>query len=184
MKLFDYVDPKNRETQREMEKEVTLHLRKIGALVKPGGEPVNLDEGEFPVTASIIIPVRNRAKTIGDAVSSALRQQASFRFNVIVVDNHSTDGTTDILGTFASRDPRLIHIVPEADGLEIGGGWNESAARTDRAGRYRLEGLPPGAYQVAIKAPGFRRAAYLDWGSPRTVDIEGGFPGGGQLRGC
>ena len=138
VKLFDYVDPKNRETQREMEKEVTLHLRKIGALVKPGGEPVNLDEGEFPVTASIIIPVRNRAKTIGDAVSSALRQQASFRFNVIVVDNHSTDGTTDILGTFASRDPRLIHIIPEADGLEIGGCWNE-AVHSPSCGRFAVQ---------------------------------------------
>ncbi|HEX7573696.1 MAG TPA: glycosyltransferase family A protein, partial [Bacteroidota bacterium] len=107
VKLFDYVDPRNRAVQAEMEKAATHHLKRIGAWLKPGRPPVDLDEGEFPVTASIIIPVRNRANTVGDAVASALRQQASFPFNVIVVDNHSTDGTTDILRTFAQRDSRL-----------------------------------------------------------------------------
>jgi len=126
-KLFDYVDPRNRAVQLEMEEAATRHLRKIGAWLKPGRPAVDLDEGRFPVTASVVIPVRNRASTIGDAVASALRQQASFAFNVIAVDNHSTDGTTDILRTFALRDPRLIHVIPSRTDLGIGGCWNEAA---------------------------------------------------------
>jgi glycosyltransferase involved in cell wall biosynthesis len=99
---------------------------------------VDLDEGEFPVTASIIIPVRNRASTVGDAVASALRQQASFPFNVIVVDNHSTDGTTDILRTFAASDPRLLHIIPARTDLGIGGCWNE-AVHHPSCGRFAAQ---------------------------------------------
>ncbi len=137
-RLFDYVDPKNRVVQLEMEKAVTHHLKKTGGWLKPVRETVDLDEGKFPVTASIVIPVRNRANTIGDAVTSALRQQASFPFNVIVVDNHSTDGTTDILRTFASRDSRLIHIVPEAHDLQIGGCWNE-AVHSASCGRFAAQ---------------------------------------------
>ncbi|HUI09310.1 MAG TPA: glycosyltransferase family A protein [Bacteroidota bacterium] len=126
VKLFDYVDPRNRDVQLDMERAVTAHLRKVKAYLKPGSAQVDLDTGEFPVTASIVIPVRNRANTIGDAVASALRQQASFPFNVIVVDNHSTDGTTDILRTFATRDARLIHCIPGRNDLGIGGCWNEA----------------------------------------------------------
>jgi hypothetical protein len=137
-KLFDYVDPKNREVQLEMEKAATHHLKKIGAFLKPVKETVDFDEGKFPVTASIIIPVRNRANTIGDAVASALRQQASFAFNVIVVDNHSTDGTTEILRTFAMRDPRLVHIVPSRSDLGIGGCWNE-AVQHSTCGRFAAQ---------------------------------------------
>jgi glycosyltransferase involved in cell wall biosynthesis len=99
---------------------------------------VNLDEGEFPVTASIIIPVRNRANTIGDAVASALGQQAAFQFNVIVVDNHSTDGTTGILRTIAARDPRLLHIIPSRTDLGIGGCWNE-AVHHSSCGRFAAQ---------------------------------------------
>ena len=126
VRQFDYVDPRNRAVQLEMEQAVTHHLKKVRGYLKPGAEQVDLDEGEFPVTASIVIPVRNRANTIGDAVTSALRQQASFAFNVIVVDNHSTDGTTDILRTFAARDARLIHCIPQRNDLGIGGCWNEA----------------------------------------------------------
>jgi hypothetical protein len=138
VKLFDYVDPKNRAAQLEMEKAATQHLKKIGAWLRPGRGPVDLDEGKFPVTASIIIPVRNRANTIGDAVASALRQQASFAFNVIVVDNHSTDGTTDILRTFAMRDPRLVHVIPSRGDLGIGGCWNE-AVQNPACGRFAAQ---------------------------------------------
>ena len=137
-KLFDYVDPRNRGVQLEMEMAATHHLRKIGAWLKPGRAAVDLDEGKFPVTASIIIPVRNRANTIGDAVASALRQHASFAFNVIVVDNHSTDGTTDILRTFAMRDPRLVHVIPSRRDLGIGGCWNE-AVQHPSCGRYAAQ---------------------------------------------
>ena len=138
VKLFDYVDPRNRAVQLEMEKAATHHLKKIGAWLKPGRPPVDLDEGEFPVTASIVIPVRNRANTVGDAVESALRQQTSFPFNVIVVDNHSTDGTTDILRTIAQRDPRLLHIVPSRTDLGIGGCWNE-AVHHPSCGRFAAQ---------------------------------------------
>ncbi len=138
VKLFDYVDPRNRAVQAEMEKAATHHLKRIGAWLKPGRPPVDLDEGEFPVTASIIIPVRNRANTVGDAVASALRQQTSFPFNVIVVDNHSTDGTTDILRTFAQRDPRLLHIIPSRMDLGIGGCWNE-AVHHPSCGRFAAQ---------------------------------------------
>ena len=137
-KLFDYVDPRNRSVQLEMEKAVTQHLKKIGALLKPVRETVDLDEGKFPVTASIVIPVRNRANTIGDAVASALRQQGSFAFNVIVVDNHSTDGTTDILRTFAMRDGRLVHVIPSRRDLGIGGCWNE-AVQHPSCGRFAAQ---------------------------------------------
>ena len=138
VKQFDYVDPRNRAPQLDMEEAVTAHLKKVKAYLKPGAEPVNLDEGEFPVTASIVIPVRNRANTIGDAVTSALRQQAPFAFNVIVVDNHSTDGTTDILRTFAARDARLIHCIPGRNDLGIGGCWNE-AVHHPACGRFAAQ---------------------------------------------
>jgi hypothetical protein len=138
VKLFDYLDPGNRAAQREMEKAATHHLKKISAWLKPVRASVDLHEGQFPVTASIIIPVRNRDNTIGDAVGSALRQQASFPFNVIVVDNHSTDETTDILRTFAMRDSRLVHLIPSRTDLGIGGCWNE-AVQHPSCGRFAAQ---------------------------------------------
>ncbi len=137
-KLFDYVDPKNREVQIEMEHAATDHLKKIGAYLKPEFKRVRFADATFDVEASVIIPVKNRAKTIGDAVQSVLRQKTSFPFNVIVVDNHSTDGTTDILRTFAAQDNRLIHIVPGRDDLGIGGCWNE-AVHHSRCGRFAVQ---------------------------------------------
>lgn len=123
-KQFDYVDPRNREVQLEFERAFTLILERIGALLPASRATINPDEQEFSVEASVIIPVRNRARTIADAVRSALTQTPEFSFNVIVVDNHSTDGTTDILSELAAADPRVIHVIPESTTLGIGGCWN------------------------------------------------------------
>lgn len=123
-KQFDYVNPRNREVQVEMERVCTLHLDALGALVEEPRLDVDLNAGEFPVEASVIIPVRNRERTVADAVRSALAQECDFPFNVIVIDNHSTDGTTDILRAIAQEDSRLVHLIPEATTLGIGGCWN------------------------------------------------------------
>lgn len=124
-KLFDYVDPRNREVQIEMEDVCTDYLKRVGAYLEPVfKEPADYAGDEFPVTASVVIPVFNRVSTISDAVGSALSQECGFRFNVIVVDNHSTDGTTEILREMADADQRLIHIVPDRHDLGIGGCWN------------------------------------------------------------
>lgn len=122
-KQFDYVNPKNREVQIEMEQACTYHLKQLGACLQPAFRPVDLNREKFEYEASVIIPVRNRARTIRDAVESALCQQTAFPFNVIVIDNHSTDGTTEILRQL-SADPRLIHLLPQRDDLGIGGCWN------------------------------------------------------------
>jgi hypothetical protein len=135
---FDYVDPKNRAVQLEMEDAVTTHLKKIGAYLPPHFVDVEVDEGSFATEASVIIPVRNRAKTIRDAVMSALSQKPSFPFNVIVVDNHSTDGTTEILRSMANNDPRLFHLIPSRIDLGIGGCWNE-AVHHAQCGRFAVQ---------------------------------------------
>jgi hypothetical protein len=122
-KLFDYVNPKNRSLQIEMEQACTEHLKETGAYLPPVFEPLALDDNDYVYEASVIIPVRNRVRTIEDAICSALNQEAAFRFNVIVIDNHSTDGTTEIIRKYASGD-RLIHIIPERQDLGIGGCWN------------------------------------------------------------
>lgn len=122
-KQFDYVDPRNRERQIEMEQACTEHLKEIGAYMEPRFEEVDFNQGDFKYEASVIIPVKNRVQTIRDAVKSALAQQTDFKFNVIVVDNHSTDGTTELLQQLA-EDERMVHLVPERDDLGIGGCWN------------------------------------------------------------
>lgn len=121
---FDYVDPKNREVQIEMEQACTEHLKAIGGYMESYILPTEFSDTGFEYEASIIIPVRNRIRTIKDAVRSALSQQTSFPFNVIVIDNHSTDGTTEALEEISATDNRLIHIIPEEDNLGIGGCWN------------------------------------------------------------
>lgn len=132
---FDYVDPRNRASQIEMEQAFTDHLAAIGALVKA---PKRLDfSGNFAVEASVIIPVRNRVNTIADAVKSALAQKTDFPFNVIVVDNHSTDGTAEKIAAIAETDNKVVCIVPEP-GHGIGGCWN-AALDSDRCGRFAVQ---------------------------------------------
>lgn len=122
-KQFDYVDPRNRQVQIEREEVFTRHLKKIGAYLKPSMMTVDLKEGEFSHEASIIIPVRNRARTINDAIRSVLEQETSFPFNLIIIDNHSTDGTSEIIEQY-KNDNRVIHLISERTDLGIGGCWN------------------------------------------------------------
>ena len=138
-KQFDYVDPRNRAVQIEMEQACTAHLNAIGALVPADAlQDVAFDEVDFNVEASVIIPVRNRVRTIEDAVRSALSQKADFDYNVLVVDNHSTDGTTDIVRSIAAADSRCVLIVPETDDLGIGGCW-DLAVSDERCGRFAVQ---------------------------------------------
>lgn len=135
---FDYVDPRQRAYQVEMEQVATEHLKRIGAYLAPEFKSVPRSEREFPVRASVVIPVRNRERTIAEAAGSALSQQAPFDFNVIVVDNHSTDRTSVILEEIALRDGRLIHLRPARHDLGIGGCWNE-AIYSPQCGEYAVQ---------------------------------------------
>ena len=137
-KQFDYVDPRNREAQIEMEAIFTDHLRKIGAWLPQRTRTVGEDGGVYAVEASVIIPVLNRAATIQDALRSALSQQTDFPFNVIVIDNHSTDGTSERIDELASSDSRVIHVIPEETGLGIGGCWN-AGINHPACGRYAVQ---------------------------------------------
>jgi hypothetical protein len=125
-RLFAYVDPQQRTLQKEMESVFTDYLKRIGAYLPPDFKGMEKSIESFPVEASVIIPVRNRRETIGEAVQSALSQETDFPFNVIVIDNHSTDGTTAILSDWVQKDSRLIHLIPERTDLGIGGCWNEA----------------------------------------------------------
>ena len=140
-KLFDYVDPKNRDVQIEMEKVCTAHLKRIGAWLEPKFKDPDINEferGDFNVKASVVIPVFNRIRTVKDAVTSALSQKTDFPYNVIVVDNHSTDGTTGILEEIAAANPDLVHIVPARHDLGIGGCWN-LAVHHELCGEYAVQ---------------------------------------------
>jgi Glycosyltransferases involved in cell wall biogenesis len=122
-KMFDYVDPKNRASQIEFEQACTNHLKVIGGYLEPTFKAIRFDAGHFEYEASVIIPVRNRISTLEDAIKSVLKQKTSFKFNLIIVDNHSTDGTTELIRKY-SDDERLIHILPKREDLGIGGCWN------------------------------------------------------------
>lgn len=137
-KQFDYVDPKNRQVQIEMEDVCTAYLKRAGAWLRPSFKPVQPSQEEFPVTASVVIPVYNRVRTVKDAVESALSQKCDFPFNVIVVDNHSDDGTTELLSDMVTKDSRIIHLIPAKHDLGIGGCWN-LAVHSDTCGEYAVQ---------------------------------------------
>lgn len=136
-KQFDYVNPRNREVQIEMERACTAHLEKVGAIVDTNfyRQP-DFDEQDFACEASVVIPVFNREKTIADAVKSALSQKTNFPYNVIVINNHSTDSTGEILDSI--DDGRLIQIVPGRTDLGIGGCWNV-AVNSDHCGKFAVQ---------------------------------------------
>jgi glycosyltransferase involved in cell wall biosynthesis len=137
-KVFAYLDPQNRAVQREMETVFTDYLKRIGAYLPPNFKAVDETQESFPVEASVVIPVRNRRETIAEAVGSTLSQETGFPFNVIVVDNHSTDGTTGILSDIATQYSALKHIIPKRTDLGIGGCWNE-ALQHEACGRYAVQ---------------------------------------------
>ena len=136
-KLFDYVDPRNRGVQVEMEAACTAHLKRIGGYLEPKFKEVDLNSVPFEVEASVVIPCRNRVKTIGDALRSALSQETDFPYNVIVVDDNSTDGTVDVIKSFLD-DPKLIYIAQDKTYHAIGGNWN-AALHHPRCGRFALQ---------------------------------------------
>ena len=137
-KQFDYVDPRNRAVQIEMEAACTDHLKKINAFLFPEFKKIEFNKDSFPVEASVIIPIRNRVKTVEDAIKSVLMQKTSFEFNLIIVDNFSDDGTTELIDKYAKTDKRVIHIIPNRKDLGIGGCWNEGV-HSDKCGKFAVQ---------------------------------------------
>jgi len=134
--LFDYVNPRNREVQIEMEKVCSAYLKRVGGFLSSHFESVSFDS-HFEYEATVVIPVKNRKRTIEEAICSALAQKTSFKYNLIIVDNHSTDGTTEIIDKFCN-DERVIHLIPERSDLGIGGCWNE-AIHHCRCGKFAVQ---------------------------------------------
>ena len=145
-KIFDYVDPRNRGRQIEMEKACTEHLKEIGGYLPanrdengekvPNFRHIEFDQDDFEVEATVMIPVRNRIRTIRDAIDSVLKQECNFKFNLMVVDNFSTDGTREAIAEY--NDPRLIHIIADYYDMGIGGYWNLAAHRKN-AGKFIVQ---------------------------------------------
>jgi len=186
--IFRYVDPRNRPAQQEMERIFTAHLRRVGAYLEPTFAPIPPPDGEYPVLASVIIPVRNRERTIADALRSALSQRTSFPYNVIVVDNHSTDRTTEIVRRWASVSPQLIHKIPERRDLGIGGCWNEAvfspecgvlAVQLDSDDLYADETTLETIVRAFFDPEAFARAAWgrpcREWPTPRYAMVIGAY---------
>ena len=134
---FDYVNPRNRAVQVEYEQVFTSHLKALGAYIDHRVMQ-NSTALSGAITASVVIPVFNRVKTIQDAIRSALSQETSFSYNVIVVDNHSTDGTTEAIAALAKEDERVVHVVPEETSLRIGGCWNKAVA-SEKCGQFVVQ---------------------------------------------
>ena len=138
-KLFDYVNPRNREVQIEMEQACTAHLKAIGGYLEPKFKEVDLNSEQFEYEASVVIPCRNRARTIADAIRSALDQQTNFKYNVIVVDDNSTDGAAEIIAQLAAENPdKLVYIAQDKTYHAIGGNWN-AALHHPKCGRFALQ---------------------------------------------
>lgn len=136
-KQFDYVNPRNREVQIEMEKAFTQYLKDTGCYLTPDFIQPDFTEGSFEMEASVIIPVRNRVRTIKDAIDSVLGQETNFPFNLLIVDNHSTDGTTEAIESYKGH-PQVVHIRPERNDLGIGGCWS-LAANHPLCGRFAVQ---------------------------------------------
>ncbi|MFB6343404.1 glycosyltransferase family 2 protein [Saccharicrinis sp. FJH62] len=136
-KQFDYVKREAEERQKELELVCTLHLERIDGLTDPNKIEV-VFEDDFPVETTVVIPVKNRVSTIADAIRSVLSQKTEFDFNIIVVDNHSDDGTTEVIQTIAEKDKRVVHHIPESKGLGIGGCWNE-ALDHEQCGKFLVQ---------------------------------------------
>lgn len=136
-KIFDYVNPGNRGVQIEMEKACTEHLKAIRGYLKPVFKDVDLSEGDFEYEASVVIPCKNRVRTIGDAIRSALGQECDFKYNVIVVDDNSTDGTVEVIKNYLD-DKRLVYIAQDSTYHAIGGNWN-AAIHHPSCGRFALQ---------------------------------------------
>lgn len=136
-KIFDYVDPKNRAVQVEMEQACTQHLKDINGYLEPNFKHIEFSDDKFEIEASVIIPCKNRVKTIGDAIQSALNQKTTFPYNVIVVDDNSEDGTVDIIKKFTDN-PNLIYIAQDKSYHAIGGNWN-AAFHHPKCGRFALQ---------------------------------------------
>jgi len=175
VKQFDYVNPRNRDVQVEMEHAATAHLAAIGAKIDPGScRQPDFSEQDFDVEATVVIPVYNREKTILDAINSALGQKASFKYNVIVVDNHSTDKTSQLIESL--HDERLIHIVPQRRDLGIGGCWNV-AINDERCGRFAVQldsddlYSSPKTLQTVVDAF-YKQQAAMVIGSYRMCDFD------------
>lgn len=136
-KQFDYVDPRNRAVQVEMEKACTSHLKAIGGYLEPEFKHIEFSDEGFEYEASVVIPCKNRVRTIGDALRSALGQKTSFKYNVIVVDDNSDDGTVEVIKSFLP-DPRLVYIAQDKTYHAIGGNWN-AAIHHPSCGRFALQ---------------------------------------------
>ncbi len=137
-KQFDYVDPKNRAVQLEMEAACTDHLKCIGGYLAPTFKAIQFDEQVFDYEASVIIPVRNRERTLEDAIKSVLKQQTKFPFNLLIIDNFSTDKTSEIIEKYAQQDSRVVHLIPNRTDLGIGGCWNVGVDYKD-CGRFAVQ---------------------------------------------
>ena len=137
-RMFEYVDPKNREVQIEMEKVATHYLKKIGAFLDPSLKMSLNFMNDFKYEASVIIPVKNRVNTIEDSINSALKQITKFNFNIIVVDNYSSDGTSDVIKRLKETNNKITHIIPERKDLKIGGCWNEAIFHND-CGKFAVQ---------------------------------------------
>ena len=135
-KIFDYVDPKNRAVQIEMEQACTQHLKDTNAYLAPNFKTIEFNQGTFEYEASVIIPVRNRIRTIADAIKSVLIQKTNFKFNLIIIDNFSTDGTTEAIDAY--KDERLIHLIPNRNDLGIGGCWN-LGVHHEKCGKFAIQ---------------------------------------------
>lgn len=137
-KMFEYVNPKNRQVQIEMEEIATHYLKEIDAYINPSNKKSVSFGDNFNCETSVVIPVKNRINTIGDAIRSALSQKTKFSFNVIIVDNHSDDGTIEKIESISLEDKRVVHIIPQRNDLGIGGCWNEAIFHPD-CGKFAVQ---------------------------------------------